>query len=625
MVQQQQQQRSYRSSSSSSTSEEIPKGESSGSKSNTKATEPQQRKAAHPSKASPKKKQRQRPVKKNEHSKEKEKFETRIEEKRTAYEADTENWRTVLNLANILRVRDSAILDGGKYQAECISMFKKGISLLYTHQKNSSEEEIKESIIKAENNLGKVYFQANMFEESVKSCTTVLSLDKYNTNALYFRGTVLSILGQYEDAANDFLALLESDDDSISTIVLSGLSRILMAKESAVHGGWDRVLDKIPLSDLEEGNTSDRMVLTNSRKVSLNLFMFAYYDHKTKDYDTAFSHLSRAYQAKMSLLPPYDFALETQKMNGVRQVFTSSFFPAGIGSASRAPIFIIGFVRSGSTLLERVLDAHPDIVGTGEDSVFNGQLEVIRDSIVRASTLQQQQHNNMVSHNILKDTVDDLAKTVVDTIRDRWERIELTKPVDERYGSTTEHNAKKPVRFVDKMLTNYNNVGFIHLLFPNALILHVIREPMDSVFSAYKHDFPHGAFDHTSDFQSLAHMYTVYRDVIDHWDQALPGRVTHVKYEDMVHDMPGVAKAVVRAAGLPWDETVLDFHNKKHAVNTLSSTQVRKGVYTHSLQYWKRYEQHLQPLVRALGDRVRSNIRTTLPGYRATEYSDDGS
>jgi len=167
------------------------------------------------------------------------------------------------------------------------------------------------------------------------------------------------------------------------------------------------------------------------------------------------------------------------------------------------------------------------------------------------------------------------------------------------------------------MLTNYYNVGFIHLLFPNALILHVIRDPMDTLFSAYKHDFPPGNLDYTSDFTSLAHMYTNYRNIMDHWDRVLPGRVTHTRYEDMVDNMPSMAHAIISATGLSWEDDVLNFHKKKQAVNTLSSGQVRKGVYKDSLQSWKRYQHYLQPLVDMMGPYVQHEFETTLEGFQS--------
>ena len=157
------------------------------------------------------------------------------------------------------------------------------------------------------------------------------------------------------------------------------------------------------------------------------------------------------------------------------------------------------------------------------------------------------------------------------------------------------------------------------MLFPNALILHVAREPMDTIFSAYKHEFPSGTLDYTSQFDSLAELYHAYRDLIEHWDRVLPGRVTHIRYEDMVHDMPNVARKIIEATGMDWDDSVLDFHKKKQAVNTLSTTQVRKGIYKDSLQAWRRYENHLAPLVEIIGSRVDYDLKTSLKGYTAPD------
>ena len=246
-----------------------------------------------------------------------------------------------------------------------------------------------------------------------------------------------------------------------------------------------------------------------------------------------------------------------------------------------------------------MLDAHPDIVGTGENSVFNGRLDDIRNQIVEVSMQAQ--------HDQLGPLTKRLADEVVEEMHSRWERLK---------ANTEGLEEAEPLRLVDKMLTNYYNVGFIHLLYPNALILHVMREPMDTIFSAYKHEFPGGSLEYTSDKQALMEMYQAYREVITHWDEVLPGRVTHVRYEDMVHDMPGVARAIIAATGLSWDESVLDFHKKKHYVNTMSTTQVRKGVYTSGMKSWMRYEKELQPLVQQAGSLVDSEIVTSLAGYK---------
>lgn len=287
-----------------------------------------------------------------------------------------------------------------------------------------------------------------------------------------------------------------------------------------------------------------------------------------------------------------------------------------MGSQSRTPIFIIGFPRSGSTLLERVLDSHPLIVGTGEDSVFNGMLGQIRNAIVDASMSGSAQ--------VLQEVVKEQANKVLTATRERWEEIDRnTANEHDHIQPHCDANQDKercknvyPKRFADKMLHNYMNVGFIHLLFPNSLILHTSRNPMDTLFSAFKYDFPPGSLDHTSDFKSLSHMYRGYRDIIDHWDRVLPGRVTHVRYEDMVDHMPGIAKAVIGATRLPWDPDVLNFHKKKHAVNTHSTTQVRKPVYKDSVERWRKYETQLQPLLDLIGSYAKHSTKTTLKGYK---------
>jgi len=112
-------------------------------------------------------------------------------------------------------------------------------------------------------------------------------------------------------------------------------------------------------------------------------------------------------------------------------------------------------------------------------------------------------------------------------------------------------------------------------------------------------------------------MYTNYRNIMDHWDRVLPGRVTHTRYEDMVDNMPSMAHAIISATGLSWEDDVLNFHKKKQAVNTLSSGQVRKGVYKDSLQSWKRYQHYLQPLVDMMGPYVQHEFETTLEGFQS--------
>lgn len=109
---------------------------------------------------------------------------------------------------------------------------------------------------------------------------------------------------------------------------------------------------------------------------------------------------------------------------------------------------------------------------------------------------------------------------------------------------------------------------------------------------------------------------------MDHWEEVLPGRITHLRYEDLVTDPENSIRALIKATGLPWDDEVLNYDKKKYVINTMSSTQVNKKIYSNHLNAWKKYEEQLSPVVEMLGDRVELNFDTTLPGYKKLEPND---
>jgi tetratricopeptide (TPR) repeat protein len=553
-----------------------------------------------------------------------------IQKLRDEYHPD--NVLKAIELADALRQKDLIHHDGGSGQAEALDLYRSAIDrtlqrrndLIHAGKPTTASlggtSSIREEVIldysqKSVDGLlcalhtamGKQYFMANMFEKAVESYGECIQMEPLYLDALNSRASSLIILGRYADAARDLTLVIENDAERYFKDAFTGMAKVLTAKEDAVPQGWDPMINIIQelIPKLESQYSSIPQAKSMAAEALNRLYhvIFTYHDVKTNDTQAAWKALVDGYRYKMSVLEPFSEAYDKQKVMQIKQIFHGGFWPAGVGSSSQVPIFIIGFVRSGSTLLERVLDAHPLIVGTGEDSVFNGRLDHIRNSIVKASMSG--------SPEALGQTVQQMADEVVVDMRKRWQVIDANT---DKAASDDERSAL-PQRFADKMLSNYFNVGFIHLLFPEALILHVVREPMDTIFSAFKHEFPPGTLDYTSQFSSLSVLYHSYRDVIEHWDDVLPGRVTHVRYEDMVHDMPGMAKSIIEATGLPWDEEVLNFHKKKQAVNTLSTTQVRKGVYKHSLQAWKRYEEPLQPLVKLIGKRVDWDLKTTLPSY----------
>lgn len=538
-------------------------------------------------------------------------------------------------LADLLREREYHYHDGGQYQQEALSTYQHAIDLVLakrekliaagepTNESLSGTKSVQEEVMlhysvksvdgllcSLYTNKGKVYFLSSMFEKAEEHYTKAIEIEPLYLDAMGSRGSCRIILGKFAEAGQDLLTVIEHDESRYFMDAFTGVARVLAAKESAIPLGWEPVITQVnellPIlkSRYELAENNDAKNMLGGALDRLHHVLFTYHDVKTKDTKLAWEHLTTGYKFKLAALPKWNGDFERHKLSTAKQVFHKGFWSQTTGSDLIYPIFIIGFVRSGSTLLERVLDAHPGMVGLGEDSVFNGQLGYIRDTIVEASI------NNMAA---LPRVVDDLAHEVVAEMKNRWKIIQANTQKDE---NETADETVEPLRGVDKMLTNYMNVGFIHMLFPKALILHVAREPMDSVFSAFKHEFPPGTLEYTADFQAVSDLYLAYREVMEHWDSVLPGRIIHIRYEDMVRDMPGMAKAIIKATGLEWDEGVLQFHKKKHAVNTYSSTQVREGVYTKSIDSWRRYEEQLQPLVELLGERANYDLKTTLPNYK---------
>lgn len=157
----------------------------------------------------------------------------------------------------------------------------------------------------------------------------------------------------------------------------------------------------------------------------------------------------------------------------------------------------------------------------------------------------------------------------------------------------------------DKMPANFMAVGLIHLMLPNAKIIHVKRNPVDTCLSCFTRLFKNKYQGYTYDLVELGRYYVDYVRMMDHWRSVLPADAFMVvQYEDIVADQATQAKRLIDYCGLKWHDACLSFHKTRRSVRTASLTQVRQPIYTSSIERWRPYEPFLGPLLDALGDIV---------------------
>jgi tetratricopeptide (TPR) repeat protein len=256
-------------------------------------------------------------------------------------------------------------------------------------------------------------------------------------------------------------------------------------------------------------------------------------------------------------------------VRSLKSVFTTEFIRenAGRGHHIAAPIFIVGMQRSGSTLIEQILSSHRNVQGLGESSALG-------------EAIQERFPDDLFAPN----PPDHFRRLAEAYFKAQHARGWVSAP-----------------RFVDKMLINYMRIGMIHLMLPRATILHSVRDPVETCLGCFRQLFATGN-EETYDLADIGSAYVHYREVMDHWAKVLPGRVIDVGHEALISDPERRIRWLVsEACGLDWDPACLSFHETRRPVRTASVAQVRRPIFTTSLQRWRRYEKHLGRLFEALG------------------------
>jgi tetratricopeptide (TPR) repeat protein len=252
---------------------------------------------------------------------------------------------------------------------------------------------------------------------------------------------------------------------------------------------------------------------------------------------------------------------------------------AGMGGPQNDPVFIVGLPRAGSTLLEQILASHSLIDGTME----------LPNIIALAHRLNGRR---FVSEEA------------------RYPRILAELSAEQLQGfanafiEDTRFHRKGAPHFIDKMPNNFQHIGLIHLILPNAKIIDARRHPMACCFSGFKQLFADGQ-EFTYGQEEVARYYKAYVELMEHWDRVLPGKVLRVHYEHLVADLEGQVRRMLDYLGLPFEENCLNYYRTERSIRTPSSEQVRQPIYHGGLAQWRHFEPYLGVLRQELADEIR--------------------
>lgn len=295
-----------------------------------------------------------------------------------------------------------------------------------------------------------------------------------------------------------------------------------------------------------------------------------------KQYDQAFEHFTAGAKLKRQRVP-YNPENQDKLVDNIRRIFSAERIAAlsGQGDPTNVPIFVLGMPRSGTTLTETILASHPDVYGAGE---LPDLLQIAAEAINGSEPGYPLNLSSLSGDNL--------------------------KAMGARYLQQIRQRSPEAVRITDKMPANFQALGLIHLMLPNAKIVHIKRDPVDTCVSAFTKLFKRSQYQ-TYDLTELGRYYRNYLDIMAHWRAVLPqGSFYEVEYENLVSNQDEETRKLVDYCGLSWDDACLTPHKTERNVKTASVTQVREPVYTSSVQRWRRYEQYLGPLLEALGDAV---------------------
>ncbi|MCK0152573.1 sulfotransferase [Alcanivorax sp. S6407] len=346
----------------------------------------------------------------------------------------------------------------------------------------------------------------------------------------------------------------------------------LVEGEPSLPGPWYQLADSMPDQFDDETLAAMQALAEKASDAAVkSLFLFAVGMVLEKRGDKAAE--VAAYEQANALGEAFNpYNPEAVKVGTERciSVYTRDWIESrqGIGDSSFRPVFILGMPRSGTTLLEQVLGAHPQVETAGESTVMECAITE------RMEALEIENRNQYMNETLHNDEIARLAGSFRELIA---EVAESDTPF-----------------IVEKGMNNPRDAGLLSVMFPNARFVYIRRHPLDVAWGCFKQNFATQNFSFS--YLGIANQFSTFQSLVRHWQEVLPQGLFELSYEALVGDMRGTVEGLLKYVGLPWDDACLSFDKRNKEVVTASMNQIRQGLFTSAVGRWEKYGDLLLPL-----------------------------
>jgi len=426
-----------------------------------------------------------------------------------------------------------ALLDLGRFD-EAVASYRCALAL-------------KPDFAEAYNSLGIALRQQNRTAEAEAACRKALEVNPQLVAATVFLAQLRADMGEFAEAESLLKRALAINPELPEA--WAGIAAL--RKMTSSDAGWLAEAQRIA------GNR-----LPPRQEAHLRYAIGKYFDD-VGDFEQAFVNYRRANELGRRRGQPHDRQRLTRTVDLIiRRHGRAAMNPARHdAAASSRPVCIVGMPRSGTTLAEQILATHPAVFGAGEMPFWSAA-----SAMHASSALDEDAYGSLV-----RKLADDYLRLLEDL-------------------------SPNALRVVDKMPENFMHLGLIRTAFPNARIIHMRRDPLDTCLSIYFQNFQ-TAHSYANDLEDLAHYYGEYLRLMRHWRQILgEGAILEVPYEGLVEDQERWSRRMLEFLDLPWDPACLDFHRTRRPISTFSKWQARQSISKSSVGRWRNYEKFAGPL-----------------------------